>query len=352
MSARRNLEPNAQVLKPNRSYAHAKTKTPMAMAGNDGNSRGEGKARGDDLLIVGAGVLGKLVAAQWRKAHPEARIVGETRTDATHDELRSLGIEPRTPPHHEKNAGSEGDGDAAFPFVIFCAPPSGSEDYAGEVARACDRWIGDATSASARGALVFTSSCSVYDVDRGRCDEQSKLKDKQSNERVAKLLKCEEEVLRRGGQVVRLVGLYHSQRGAHSYFLRIQSVPRDGRSVINLIHYEDAADLCVKVLDYNREERDRGAASATSASRDAASVFIGTDGHPVSLQEMMDATLSSGRYTGTCTFTAPVGGDGDGEGKRVDNAATRERLGWTPRHKSFQAFMEMGAIDAFASDAT
>lgn len=128
------------------------------------------------------------------QAHPEARIVGETRTDATHDELRSLGIEPRTPPHHEKNAGSEGDGDAAFPFVIFCAPPSGSEDYAGEVARACDRWIGDATSASARGALVFTSSCSVYDVDRGRCDEQSKLKDKQSNERVAKLLKCEEEV--------------------------------------------------------------------------------------------------------------------------------------------------------------
>ena len=48
-----------------------------------------------DLLIVGPGVLGRLVAAQWREAHPTARIVGETSTKDNHDALRALGIEPR-----------------------------------------------------------------------------------------------------------------------------------------------------------------------------------------------------------------------------------------------------------------
>ena len=50
-----------------------------------------------------------------------------------------------------------------------------------------------------------------------------------------------------GGCAVRLVGLYHSQRGAHTFFLRAGEVARWGGYVINLIHYEDAASLCVAV---------------------------------------------------------------------------------------------------------
>ncbi len=45
------------------------------------------------------------------------------------------------------------------------------------------------------------------------------------------------------------MGLYHANRGAHPYFLRIQQVPRPGDYVVNLIHYEDAADMAVKVRD-------------------------------------------------------------------------------------------------------
>lgn len=35
-------------------------------------------------------------------------------------------------------------------------------------------------------------------------------------------------------------------RGAHTFFLRQGEVPRWGGHVVNLIHYEDAAALCVK----------------------------------------------------------------------------------------------------------
>jgi hypothetical protein len=47
--------------------------------------------------------------------------------------------------------------------------------------------------------------------------------------------------------VLRLVGLYHCQRGAHTYFLKVKDVPRPGAYVVNLIHYEDAARLSMSV---------------------------------------------------------------------------------------------------------
>lgn len=50
-----------------------------------------------------------------------------------------------------------------------------------------------------------------------------------------------------GGNVVRLAGLYHAQRGAHTYFLRAGRVQRAGDAVVNLVHYEDAARLAVAV---------------------------------------------------------------------------------------------------------
>lgn len=47
--------------------------------------------------------------------------------------------------------------------------------------------------------------------------------------------------------MLRLVGLYHAQRGAHTYFLKIKEVPRPGGYVVNLLHYEDAASLAAAV---------------------------------------------------------------------------------------------------------
>lgn len=59
--------------------------------------------------------------------HPECQIVGQTVTTNHHDELEKLGIKPSL-------KGTEYGG--KFSYVIFCAPPSQSADYAGEV-----RWL-------------------------------------------------------------------------------------------------------------------------------------------------------------------------------------------------------------------
>lgn len=46
------------------------------------------------------------------------------------------------------------------------------------------------------------------------------------------------------------IGLYTSNRGPHSYWLKSQqSLPPDDGSVINLINYEDAAKASIKVLE-------------------------------------------------------------------------------------------------------
>lgn len=53
--------------------------------------------------------------------------------------------------------------------------------------------------------------------------------------------------LQGNGNVVRLVGLYHCNRGAHTFFLKMKEVARPGGYVVNLIHYEDAARLAMSV---------------------------------------------------------------------------------------------------------
>lgn len=64
---------------------------------------------------------------------------------------------------------------------------------------------------------------------------------------MSRLLKAEQAVLAAGGNVLRLVGLYHAQRGAHTFFLRKGVVPRWAGYTVNLIHYEDAALLALAV---------------------------------------------------------------------------------------------------------
>ena len=77
---------------------------------------------------------------------PAASVIGQTNTDTSHERLLSLGVFPRL---------KEKAGDEQCPFVVFSAPPSGSEDYAAEVEAALKYWDGS-------GAFVFTSSTAVY----------------------------------------------------------------------------------------------------------------------------------------------------------------------------------------------
>ena len=90
---------------------------------------------------------------------PAAIVKGQTNTEDAHERLESLGVSPRL-----KTDASPAD---AFPFVVFSAPPSGSDDYAAEVRAALKAWDGT-------GGFVFTSSTAVYaGKDGEECDEST-----------------------------------------------------------------------------------------------------------------------------------------------------------------------------------
>ncbi|XP_010517243.1 PREDICTED: uncharacterized protein LOC104792722 [Camelina sativa] len=258
-----------------------------------------------DLLIVGPGVLGRLVAEQWRQEHPESQIFGQTATTTHHDELEKLDIKPFL-------KGTEfGD---KFSYVIFCAPPSQSADYAGEVRNAASNWNG-------KGSFLFTSSSAPYDCfDNGECNEDSPVVPLGKSPRTDVLLKAEKVVLECGGKVLRLAGLYTESRGAHTYWLNKGTIDARPDHILNLIHYEDAASLAVAVMKKKPGGR----------------IFLGCDNHPLSRQEVMDLMDQSGKYDqkfkGFTSTSGPLG-------KKLDNSRTRAEIGWEPKYPSFAQFL-------------
>lgn len=278
-----------------------------------------------ELLVVGPGVLGSRIARVWLDRYPGAVVVGQTNTTASHAGLTSLGVSPRVKNFDEDEPSAK----RTFPYVVFSAPPSGSEDYAGEVEAALKYWNG-------RGAFVFTSSSAVYKNESGdACDEDSETYELGANPRVDRLLKAEGIVLNAGGIVCRLAGLYHSERGAHKYFIKTPTLDSRADALVNLIHYEDAADLCVAAL--------------TSGS--PSTVYLGTDGAPVTRGDIARLTVESGVYADAAapTFTQTEGP----RGRVMSNPRTRERLAWTPKYASFESFMTEGqARDAYSPVAS
>jgi len=275
-----------------------------------------------DLLIVGPGVLGALAGQLWKQRHPGATVVGQTVTENNHPVLRSLGLEPRT----RSQAGSE-----RYPFVLYSAPASGAENPLEDIKAALQLWDG-------RGSFVYTASGGVYVEDNGGdVDETSPVVARGAGERSDRLLDLEDAVFSASGNVVRYVGLYHCNRGAHTFFLRQGTVARPGSYLVNLLHYEDAASMAVAAL----------AGDGSGGKGYRGKLFLGADGVPVTFRDMMDATLRSGKFQGQVTFTEA---DEPQRGKRVSNRATREQLGWAPKYASFASFMDAGGDDAYNRD--
>ena len=281
-------------------------------------------ASGNDLIIVGPGVLGGYLGHIWKDSFPEASVIGLTNTNNNHAHLKSLGIDPFV----KSEATS-----AKSPNILFSAPPSGSQDYVSEVKDAINRWDG-----SGSGSFVFTSSMSVCSTDDGSLvnDDHCPLVPMGKSPSTDKMLQAEECVLAAGGSVLRLVGLYHATRGAHTYFLKVKEVPRWGGYTVNLIHYEDAARMAQSILQLGPASRGQ--------------VFIGTDNHPTRFDDMMKACCESGvaSLQGQVTWTVKEE-DSPSKGKLVHNNKTREKLrGWKNKYESFASFMKGGAKDFYS----
>ncbi|KAG5240938.1 NAD(P)-binding Rossmann-fold superfamily protein [Salix suchowensis] len=259
----------------------------------------------NDLLIVGPGVLGRLVAEKWRQEHPGCQVYGQTVTTDHHDELIKMGINPSL-------KGTKAT--QQYPYVIFCAPPSRTSDYPGDVREAALSWNGD-------GSFVFTSSSAPFDCfDNGQCNEDSPVVPIGRSPRTDVLLKAEKVVLESGGCALRLAGLYKADRGAHTYWLEKGTVEFRPDHILNLIHYEDAASLAVAILKKKLRSR----------------ILLGCDNHPLSRQEVMDLVAKSGKFSKKfVAFT----GTSDPLGKRLNNSKTREEIGWEPKYPSFAHFL-------------
>ncbi|XP_074339623.1 uncharacterized protein LOC141677541 [Apium graveolens] len=259
----------------------------------------------NDLLIVGPGILGRLVANLWRQEHEGCEIAGQTVTSDHHEELINLGIAPYLKATKLSRK---------YPFVIFCAPPTQTSDYPGDVREAASYWNGE-------GSFLFTSSSAPYDCyDNGYCYEDSPVVPIGRSARTDVLLKAEKEVIASSGCVLRLAGLYKEDRGAHVYWLDKGTVEARPDHILNFIHYEDAASLSVAIL----KKKLRG------------QIFLGCDNHPLSRQEVMDIVEKSGKFSKKFEgFT----GKNDPLGKKLDNSKTRKEIGWEPKYQSYAQFL-------------
>ncbi|KAH9621272.1 hypothetical protein KSS87_011538 [Heliosperma pusillum] len=253
---------------------------PMSSSISESETTSSDVGERNDLLIVGPGILGRLVAHQWRLEYPECQVYGQTATTDHHGELVEIGIVPSVKGTRLPRQ---------FSYVIFCAPPSRDMDYAADVRDAFSCWNGE-------GNFVFTSSSAPYDcADNGYCDEDTPVVPIGRSQRTDVLLKAENVVLEHGGCVLRLSGLY--------------------------ISLMDAASLAIVIMKKNLRKR----------------IFLGCDNHPLSRQEIMDLVNQSGKFSKK--FEAFTGVDGV-LGKRLNNSKTREELGWQPKYPSFAHFLD------------
>lgn len=284
-----------------------------------------------ELLIVGPGVLGSYLGTLWNDEFGDGLVFGQTKTETNHEKLKILGINPMC------KSPSLTNNSRRFANVVYCAPPSGSENYVEDIQTALDSsWDGT-------GNFVFTSSAGVYNVDDGSaCDETAPVIPLGREKRTDALLMAEQAVLDAGGCVVRLVGLYHRNRGPHTFFLKQGQVPRWGGAYVNLIHYEDAARLVFAVAS--------GKGSNDSEGRYRSRVFLGCDGVPVTFSEMMQSIEASGQMPGKVTFT---GEEGSSKGKRMNNNLTRQQLGWEPVYGAgIQGFFAHGGNDWYSKNSS
>ncbi|KAK8956455.1 hypothetical protein KSP40_PGU009881 [Platanthera guangdongensis] len=260
------------------------------------------------LLIVGPGVLGKLVGEKWQQDYPGCHIVGQTMTTDHHDELVKLGINPSL----------KGKSDRKCPNIIFCAPPSRTADYFGDIRVAISNWSGE-------GSFLFTSSTAVYDYqDNEMYDEDCPAVPIGRSPRTDVLLKAENTVLEAGGCVLRLAGLYKADRGAHIYALKKGVIEAHPDHILNLIHYEDAASLAIAIMKTNLRGR----------------VFLGCDNNYISWRELMDCVNQSEKYSNKIlAFTGTAELNGHNLGKKMNNSRTRVEIGWNPKYPSFPLFL-------------
>jgi nucleoside-diphosphate-sugar epimerase len=278
-----------------------------------------------ECAVVGVGVLGTSLCRQLLNDNNyEWKVTGITKTSHRHTDIwKQVGD------HEERFTLQTVDTvlDKKYPYCVFCAPPSGFDDYARAVEDAMNTFW-DKTAVD--GIFVFTSSGGIYGPGDNSgiptVTEDTPLPDPSDNPRSARLMKAEEKVRVHGGTILRLAGLYTLDRGAHNFWLGKEEVAGRGDGIINLLHYDDAAGSVIAALQVSDPIVVRG------------QTFLISDGHPLTRQQICVSTIQSSKYQ-TMSIPKFTGNDNDPMGKIYDGSATNAALNWKPRYPSFDEFM-------------
>ena len=107
-----------------------------------------------DCAVVGVGVLGTSLCQQILAKHKDWTVTGVTQTTRNHDAIKqAVADKERLTLTTRTHLAAQPD--TKFSNVVFCAPPSGSEDYPADVRDAVGNlWNGE-------GVFCFTSSGGV-----------------------------------------------------------------------------------------------------------------------------------------------------------------------------------------------
>jgi nucleoside-diphosphate-sugar epimerase len=276
--------------------------------------------------VVGVGVLGTSLCEQILSStdFADTTVTGITKTTNNHESIREKVGAAYSDRLHLMTADEAAGRGEKFRDVCFCAPPSGSDDYAGAVADAIENlWAGP----EGGGVFVFTSSGGVYGAgDYGTVTESTPIPESNRSPRTERLASAEEKSLQKGGCCVRLAGLYNLNRGAHNYWLTSgNDVTGAPNGIINLLHYEDAAASCLAAF--------RAGPSVCSGK-----IFLMSDGHPISRKGICESALKSKSYK---DYSMPtfVGGECVALGKIYDGSESNRLLKFSPKYSSFDEFM-------------
>lgn len=282
------------------------------------------------VAIVGCGVLGTSLCKQLLSSprFESTSVTAITKSTSRHESIKeNIGALSEKETFQLTTYEDIPEG-SVFENVVFCAPPSGFEDYPGAVKDAITKlWAGS----NSGGAFVFTSSGGIYGPGDGETVSESTILPEGSSvsPRTQKLVDAERNTLDNDGCVIRLAGLYTLERGAHSYWLERGdgTVKGDEGGIINLLHYDDAAGSCMAALVKGMD------------SSIANKICLVSDGHPTTRRGICESALKSKRYGG---FTMPtfLGSEVKSEkGKIYDGTWTNEFLDWKPMYSSFDEFM-------------
>jgi len=282
----------------------------------------------DGVAVVGCGVLGTSLCRQILGSSDfgSRSVTGITKTSNRHESIRSAISEaaPDCADRFQLKTYEELSADAKFRDVVFCAPPSGFDDYPGAVRDAMENvWSGP----SGGGSFVFTSSGGIYGEGKGETvTEESPVASRESSPRTARLIDAEQVCVEGGGCALRLAGLYLLERGAHNYWLEGGNDVR-GRpdGIVNLLHYDDAASSCVAAL--------RAGPDVVSGK-----TFLISDGNPTTREGICVSAKKAERYAER-GMPAFLGGDDGPLGKVYDGTTSDAALRWKPQYASFDEFM-------------